>query len=155
MKKILAGILVCIFITTAVMPNVAFAYQGGVEVSENGYCVVVDEWLGGSAGVACLRSESKNNAQSLKEYFQYVKLYLMVESANAEIESLVKYAQATPKDDVKWLLNKVDKIIDRVMKYAESIGAEVDCEYVEYYIDGQYVLIDPLMVVNVSRKGTR
>jgi|GEM_PF-1719022 len=155
MKKVIAEILVCIFITTIVMPNVAFASQKTTVCSESDYCYVVNGWYSGSGSGVELQISGKNYGQSLKQYLQYAKLYVMVERANYEIESLVRYAQATPQDDVDWMLKKVDGIIAKVMAYAEKIGAEVDCEYVEYYIDGQYVMIDPLMVVNVGRKGTK
>ncbi len=75
----------------------------------------------------------------------------MVEAANAKIEKLVAYAQSTPQNDVKWLLKQVDKTVNPVFRYARKIGAVVICTYTEYYIDGQYVLIDPLKVVNYRR----
>ena len=72
-----------------------------------------------------------------------LKLRLMVSVANARIDALVRYAQSTPQNDVKWLLRQVDQIV-----------ATVECVYVAYEIDGQLVLIDPLRVVNVPPIGT-
>ena len=68
-------------------------------------------------------------------------------SANRQIEIAVKFAQLTPWNDVQWLLKTVDTIVAPVFSYANSIGAVVVCEYTTYYIDGQYVLVDPLRVI--------
>ena len=83
-----------------------------------------------------------------------LKLRLMVSVANARIDALVRYAQSTPQNDVKWLLQQVDQIVAEIMAYADEIGATVECVYVAYEIDGQLVLIDPLRVVNVPPIGT-
>ena len=80
---------------------------------------------------------------------EVVTLYCMVESANVAIELAVRIAQRTPYNDVPLLLCTVERISDGVMDYAESIGAEVACEYTEYVIDGQTVFIDPLRVINI------
>jgi len=48
---------------------------------------------------------------------------------------------------VAWLQNMVQTIVAPVFAYANSIGAVVVCEYTTYYIDGQYVLVDPLRVI--------
>lgn len=76
-------------------------------------------------------------------------LNLMVEAANLTIEGLVKVAQLTPYNDVPYLLYAVDCIVAPVFAYGEEIGVEVVCEYTEYVIDGQIVLIDPLRVINL------
>lgn len=76
-------------------------------------------------------------------------LYVMVNAANESIELAVRIAQLTPYNDVKTLLKTVDVIASGVKAYAASIGAEVACEYTEYVIDGQIVLIDPLRVINI------
>ncbi len=77
------------------------------------------------------------------------KIEHQVDLANAQIEKLVAHAQATPKDDVEWLLGKVDKIVANVRAKADKCGVEIACEYVAYEIDGRVVLIDPLMVINI------
>ena len=71
----------------------------------------------------------------------------MVVTANRQIEIAVKFAQLTPWNDVAWLLDLVDSIVAPVFAFANSIGAVVVCEYTTYYIDGQYVLVDPLRVI--------
>ncbi len=79
----------------------------------------------------------------------YQKLVAKVTLANATIVALVRVAQLTPWNDIKWLLAAVDIIVAEVTAYAESIGAGIACEYTSYYIDGQYVLIDPLLILPV------
>lgn len=74
-----------------------------------------------------------------------------VNLANREIKSLVKIAQATPYDDVDWMQCKVSIIVNRVKAHARLIGAQVACEMESYYIDGRWVLVDPLMVVNIRQ----
>ena len=78
---------------------------------------------------------------------QLKKLEKMVAAANYKIELAVKIAQITPWNDVPQLLAKVDEIVAEVYAYANAIGVRVVCEYVRYYVDGQYVLIDPLRVI--------
>lgn len=82
-------------------------------------------------------------------FAQELKLRAMVLAANLEIYALVKIAQATPFDDVNWLLAMVDKITKPVFAYAATIGATVICEYERYWIDGRYVMVDPLKVINL------
>ncbi|MFA6729769.1 MAG: hypothetical protein WCR95_02065 [Eubacteriales bacterium] len=81
-------------------------------------------------------------------YAEYVTLNALVRATNTTIEALVRVAQLTPFNDVPWLLAAVSALTAVVFNYAESIGAEIACSYTEYYIDGQYVLIDPIWVVN-------
>ena len=76
-------------------------------------------------------------------------LYVMVYVANESIEAAVRLAQLTPYNDVDTLLKAVNVISSGVKAYAESIGAEIACEYTEYVIDGQVVLVDPLRVINI------
>lgn len=71
----------------------------------------------------------------------------MVATANRQIEIAVKFAQLTPWNDVAWLQNLVESITAPVFAYANAIGAVVVCEYTAYYIDGQYVMVDPLRVI--------
>lgn len=79
------------------------------------------------------------------------KLYQMVDQANEKIEGYIEHAQATEKDDIDWLQEKVDKVVTRVVEYGEKIGVTVECEKVEYEIDGQTVLVDPLKVINSDK----
>jgi hypothetical protein len=78
---------------------------------------------------------------------QFAVLERMVTTANRQIEIAVKFAQLTPWNDIAWLQNLVESIVAPVFAYANSIGAVVVCEYTTYYIDGQYVLVDPLRVI--------
>lgn len=77
------------------------------------------------------------------------RLYSMVNAANAQVRALVRIAQITPYDDVAWLLYMVDAVNRPVFSYARAIGATVQCTYITYYIDGRYVEVDPLKVINV------
>jgi hypothetical protein len=78
---------------------------------------------------------------------QFDKLAQMVDKANDKILKEVEKAQQTPVDDVDDMLAAVDAIVADVLAYANSIGATVVCEYTEYYVDGQYVLVDPLRII--------
>ena len=71
--------------------------------------------------------------------------------AIARIHQLVDQAIATEKDDVKQLLQQVKKIVHEVQSYAKKLGAEVGCEMETYFIDGQWVDIDPLFVINIRQ----
>ncbi len=84
---------------------------------------------------------------------ELITLYVMVEAANLTIKGLVKAAQYTPYNDVALLLLAVDCVVAPVFAYGEKIGVEVVCEYTEYEIDGQAVLVDPLRVINPPPKG--
>lgn len=131
MKKKLIAIVLCAVLIMSVLPTVGLAdYNGSGHRSRNYNCS------------HCSLCGSIN-----REAAQLAILEGMVTAANAQIEALVKMAQATPYDDVDRLLMLVDRIIGAVFAYADQIGATVECEYVEYYIDGQYILIDPIRVV--------
>ena len=79
------------------------------------------------------------------------ELCQMVDDANAQIEALVANAIATPENDVKQLQKQVKKIVHDVQSYAKKLRMEVGCTMVTYYIDGQWVDIDPLFVVNIRQ----
>lgn len=76
-------------------------------------------------------------------------LYKMVDSANAKVAWMVRVAKATPYDDVAWLLASAWAVNQPVLIYARQIGATVECEYEEHFIDGRIVYVDPLHVINV------
>lgn len=97
-----------------------------------------------SSAMACTVSD---NAQAKLNK----ALYVMVDAANLQVLALVKVAQATPYDDVDWLVASTDAVVAPVFAYAKLIGAEVECVYIEYEVDGQTVLIDPLKVINVKQ----
>ena len=124
MKKRLIALLVCVMLLVMAVPAVANA-QGNdpapVSVASSMY--------------------ARYTGAQLKV------LERMVATANRQIELAVKFAQLTPWNDVAWLQSTVNAIVAPVFAYAKSIGAIVVCEYTSYYIDGQYVLIDPLRVI--------
>lgn len=111
--------------------------------------VIVVSLFSGLCSASAVDVNSTTGTQTCAAGTETAKLYIMVAIANATIESLVKIAQLTPYDDVAWLLSMVDAIVNPIFAYAASIGATVACEYVEYQIDGQSVLIDPIRVVNL------
>lgn len=78
---------------------------------------------------------------------QLKRLEKIVDRANAEIERAVAKAQRTPENDVAEMLNTIDAIIAEVTAYASSIGVGIECEYVEYIVDGQMILVDPLRII--------
>jgi len=124
MKKRWMALLVCVLLLAMVIPGVANA-QGN-----------------SAAPVATVSAKVARYSDA-----QFAALERMVDAANRQIEIAVKFAQMTPWNDVPWLLKFVDGIVSPVFAYANSIGAVVVCEYTTYYIDGQYVLIDPLRVI--------
>jgi uncharacterized membrane protein len=124
MKKKMMALLICVLLLVMVIP-------GAANAEGNGKAPV---------SVVSAISARYNDAQ-------FKILERMVATANRQIEIAVKYAQATPWNDVEWLLDYVDGIVAPVFAYANSIGAVVVCEYTTYYIDGQYVMIDPLRVI--------
>ena len=72
-----------------------------------------------------------------------------VSAANAKVRALVLHAQLTPYDDVDWLHEQVELINAPVIEYGASLGFEVRCTYRWYWIDGRWVAVDPLKVINV------
>ncbi len=145
-RKLVCVWMAALLILLAVAPKASLA-AGPAE--ENGsayrYASVEAHQIGGGAGD--IRFQIKNfNPVYL---FQTIALEIMVVQANAQIEYLVRRAQITPEDDVDQTLRQIDAIVARVFAYAESIGAVVGCDYVEYYIDGRYVLIDPIKIIRL------
>ncbi len=126
MSRKIMCILISVMFVVLMLPGIANAAGNG---------------NGASNAKLIVASNGNGSASEIK------KLEKLVDKANRDIEHAVKKAQATPEDDVQELLAKVDEIAAAVFAYAESIGAKVECIYVEYYIDGQYVLIDPLRII--------
>jgi len=124
MKKKLMALLVCVLLLVMVIPGVANA-QGN-----------------DSAPISAVSVFNARYSEA-----QFAVLERMVDTANRQIEIAVKFAQLTPWNDIAWLQNLVESIVAPVFAYANSIGAVVVCEYTTYYIDGQYVLVDPLRVI--------
>lgn len=95
------------------------------------------------AGVSAFAAE-KQTAKSK----QLQAAELIVEKCNETIEGLVRAAQRTPYNDVPMLLISVDIVAATASVLVRALGFGVACTYTEYIIDGQSVLIDPLMVIN-------
>ena len=124
MKKRWMALLICVMLLVMVIPGVANAKGND------------------AAGISAVsvKYARYNDAQ-------FKALERMVTAANRQIELAVRFAQLTPWNDVAWLLELIDSIVAPVFAYANAIGAVVVCEYTSYYIDGQYVLVDPLRVI--------
>mgnify|MGYP000999970641 CR=1 FL=1 len=71
----------------------------------------------------------------------------LVDWTNREIESAVRYAQSTRKKDIDLLLSKEALLVANVRYWSRATGIEVLCQYTDYWVDGQWVSIDPLRVV--------
>ena len=74
----------------------------------------------------------------------------LIEEAIDEVEELDENDKHYEKDLNKliWKLEKeTNKLADKMVKKAAKVGIEVICEYVEYQIGGQSVLIDPLIII--------
>lgn len=82
--------------------------------------------------------------------YEMYRLEKMVITANCSIAAMVITAQLTPWNDVAWLKRSSEATSSAVKRYAASIGAEVECQYTRYWVDGQYVEVDPLRVVHRS-----
>lgn len=123
MSRKILSVLISVMLVVLLLPGIASAKGNGPEL------VLV-----------------ANGSDKCSE-IQLKKLETLVDKANKEIENAVAKAQRTPEDDVAELLVKIDAIVAEVTAYAESIGCMIECEYTECYIDGQYVLIDPLRVI--------
>ncbi len=138
-RKYFALILVAALVIAFAVPAISFADNGNHFGNAYG-------WYNGNGNGGALNTERGNcNNPSA-----YKKLERMVSRANARIEALVGYAQSTPEDDVDWLIEETNAVAAEVVAYAESIGATVECSYTTYYVDGQYVEIDPLRVVDLG-----
>lgn len=72
----------------------------------------------------------------------------LVDSSNQTIAFLVRCAQLTPYNDVPALLASVEAVVSVTVSAVHALGFGVECDYTEYIIDGQHVLIDPLRVIN-------
>lgn len=139
MKKSLALAIVLALILTLTLPAIASADNFGYSEAR--------QW---HTRGATMSMEMSARIQRGVQYAEYRRLERMVDDANEQIESLVKFCQLTFWNDVDFLVRTTNAIVARVMAYADKIGATVECTYTEYYVDGEYVLIDPLRVVDVA-----
>ena len=77
----------------------------------------------------------------------YAELESMIADANRKVGMAIAYAQKTAKDDVNELLEKIEKTIAPVFKFAAGIGVEVVGEINYYRIDGRMIAIDQLKAI--------
>lgn len=98
---------------------------------------------------------STASASGISEYCltdrqeNFLRVQARVSAANAKVRALVLHAQLTPYDDVDWLHEQVERINAPVISYGESLGFKVECTYRWYWIDGRWVAVDSLKVINV------
>ncbi len=123
-KKILYAAVCLALIVAMVLPAVASAE------------VVQKPQSGVTQTMQCSKQETK-------------RLEQMVKKTNQKILQLVKKAQMTPWNDVAELIAETNALIADVFAYADSIGAVLACEYTEYIVDGQSVLIDPIRIIRL------
>lgn len=102
-------------------------------------CVALVMTMFMSTAVAAKREPTK---------YEMYRLEAMVAATNCQISAMVITAQLTPWNDVRWLKRSTEAAANVVKRYAASIGAEVECQYTRYWVDGQYVDVDPLRVVH-------
>lgn len=133
MKKFLSMLLaVCLLMSV-------FTFSAAAECN---YSAKVDKM------VEKLEKKAEKAEEKIRQ-LQIQTLYRMVDNANRRVEQLVRVAQKTPYDDIDWLQASVAAVVAPVFAYADMIGAKVQCTYTTYYIDGRYVDVDPLRVINV------
>ena len=98
---------------------------------------------------------STASASGISEYClterqeNFLRVQARVSAANAKVRALVLHAQLTPYDDVDWLHEQVALVNKPVKEYGESLGFTIECTDRWYWIDGRWVLVDPLKVINV------
>lgn len=82
------------------------------------------------------------------ESYKYNQAVSIINNANAQIKKLVRTAQMTPYNDVAWLISSTNSVAANAKARVAQLGYEVGCEYSYYWVDGKYVAIDPLYVIN-------
>ncbi len=97
---------------------------------------------------ACLPAFADSAVASCLSKNNYRKAQQIVSSANLRILACVRTAQFTPYDDVAWMLRTTKAIASDAKYRVQRLGYEIYCEYVNYYVDGRWVEVDPLHVVN-------
>ena len=78
----------------------------------------------------------------------YKRAQSIVATANAKIAALVIAAQLTPYDDTSALVFATNVIAANAKQDVARLGLTAACSYTTYRVDGKYVTIDPLYVVN-------
>lgn len=82
------------------------------------------------------------------ETAKYNQAVSIINSANSKIRTLVLTAQLTPYNDVAWLISSTNAVAANAKARVAQLGYEVGCEYSHYWVDGRWVAIDPLYVIN-------
>lgn len=75
----------------------------------------------------------------------------LVEEARKEVEQINTSSNKAEKETNKIidkLVKEIDKLADKTIKEAAKVSFGVICNYVEIEIGGQFVLIDPLIVIS-------
>lgn len=97
---------------------------------------------------------SSADTSCLKPKDNYKRAVQIVDSANRKIYACVRTAQLTVYDDVNWMLRTTKAIANDAKYRVRRLGYDVYCEYVSYYVDGRWVEVDPLHVVNPLNSDT-
>lgn len=118
---------IIIIVLTAVMLTSVFA----LPASASGYA--------GANGTISVSYSVPNIKLQLAE--------LIADVANSAIEILVSIAQKSPNPDISALLSQTEAISAAAISAINALGFEAECEYVEYIINGQSVMIDPIIVI--------
>lgn len=118
---------IIIIVLTAVMLTSLFALPASAAPSVNAYGAVTV-----SRGITDVK-------------FQIAEL--IADTANATIELLVAIAQRNPNTDIPRLVAQTEAISAAAVSAINALGFDAQCEYVEYVINGQSVMIDPIIVI--------
>ena len=97
---------------------------------------------------------SSADTSCLKPKDNYKRAVQIVDSANRKIYACVRTAQLTVYDDVDWMLRTTKAIANNAKYRVRRLGYDVYCEYASYYVDGRWVEVDPLHVVNPLNSDT-
>lgn len=109
---------------------------------------------------AAPRNNTQQSAESVVEMveteedhsFAGMMAKLIAEAANNTIFFLVSQAQRDPNADIEELCRRTEAIARNAIFLISLLGYEAECVYEEYIINGQSVLIDPIIVI--KREGT-
>ncbi|PKM62828.1 MAG: hypothetical protein CVU97_03280 [Firmicutes bacterium HGW-Firmicutes-21] len=83
----------------------------------------------------------------VKEEKDLAKVEEMVLKTNEKILQMVYNEMEAKKVDIDKLVEKTDEMARKTIEKAADMGYEVICEYIAYEINGEIVLIDPLIVI--------
>ena len=141
MKRTLTSLFLTLSLVLTVLSSSAFA--SAAAITADGTAELCYRQIESSVADA-----GNDGASVTKAEKNLAKAEKFVADANAQIEDFVARAQRTPKEDVGLLLEQIDRVVDRTVRQVTRLGFTVACEYTTCEVDGQAVLVDPLMVVN-------